>query len=248
MSEKTPWPQYGELDPSATRRPSWPVAGQSAVSPNAPQTHGAPEGWGASPAQDAPGVRRVPRAQGAAGPHPPSTVQPSVATPSRGPGVAAFVIGMLVAFVVAPIVLFSFALATPGLIEAAEHAVEVRSGDTVTVAEGEAYLLSPMDSAVSACRLTGSEGVSRDMEPVPGPTHAFVARGLEAGKYTVTCEGPAEVTMIGTGVPDDTDAQRWVGGALVGATVIGVLGLALAVWGVVRIGRVNRARRRAAFR
>ena len=179
-------------------------------------------------------------------------------------GVWPLVIGLVLMVIVAPVVFFGgVTYAAKHVVDVARDAELVQSGGTVTLDANEKALVmvdvgaapnselsvnSDTSVATQSCEVAGPDGVATVdtgfglSANLNGRSYesAGVYTATSAGAYTVTCAGPAKVLS-------GADATGLIGGtlmpAVVGfllATLAGLVGLGLAILGIVRLVRSRR--------
>ena len=179
-------------------------------------------------------------------------------------GVWPLVIGLVLMVIVAPVVFFGgVTYAAKHVVDVARDAELVQSGGTVTLDANEKALVmvdvgaapnselsvnSDTSVATQTCEVAGPDGVATVdtgfglSANLNGRSYesAGVYTATSAGAYTVTCAGPAKVLS-------GADATGLIGGtlmpAVVGfllATLAGLVGLGLAILGIVRLVRSRR--------
>ena len=179
-------------------------------------------------------------------------------------GVWPLVIGLVLMVIVAPVVFFGgVTYAAKHVVNVARDAELVQSGGTVTLDANEKALVmvdvgaapnselsvnSDTSVATQTCEVAGPDGVATVdtgfglSANLNGRSYesAGVYTATSAGAYTVTCAGPAKVLS-------GADATGLIGGtlmpAVVGfllATLAGLIGLGLAILGIVRLVRSRR--------
>lgn len=228
-----PWPQYGELADEGT----------SSYHPVYRPSAGEEE---SRPSQGASFPGEAPQGTPSSFPPPPSTTFPGAGTahgvparlPSRTPSVLMLIGGLLISFVVAPLLMGALFFNIPEVRAAVYSARSVTQGTTVTVDASGGYLMQPQNT-VSSCELTASDGSVHPMNALNG---IWTMKELAAGDYTLTCTPELAGGLGMTGMDENTAGR--VGLAPMGwASLVGVSGLVLAVWGGVKLRAVGRVRR-----
>ena len=222
-----PWPQYGELSEESV--PPHALYSPSAVASSAASTGEAPRGD--ERASSVPG--NVPPAgaawSGASVPSEPL---------SRKAGIWMLVGGLLMSFILAPALMVTLLMTNSNVQAALASARSLTQQASVTVDASGGYLMQTQN-VVSSCELVAADGTAHAMNSLSG---IWTAKALPAGDYTVSCT-PAMTGAIGmTGMDEDSAAR--VGLLPMGAaTLVGITGLVLAVWGGVKLYRVGQRRR-----
>lgn len=219
---QSPWPQYGQaMDSSASPTGDPYGAGQAGVGQQAPYQ---PAPYGQMP-YGYPGV--------------PGGVAP---LPKRTGSILTIIVGAFLSFIMAPIVLVALVISGSGVFGMVGAAEEMGATGTVTVTESGAYAVSPMSVDVYACTLTDASGKEHRMEQAAIGRNFQIA-GLQPGQYALKCEGEGDFRVIGMPMPSPTDSAAIGTRAFAWATVVGLLGLALLIYGIIRLRKVNRRRR-----
>lgn len=179
-------------------------------------------------------------------PQPPAAPMPSLAGP-----IVTIVIGALLMIVVAPLVgvLLSLKLLVDVTADFAPLLVE--NGDTVVVNDEGMFGVFSLEEEVGTCTLDGT-GSTYTLAPssVEG-VEILVARDVPPGQYTFVCDGVplGEVFTVAPKVLVVGPEETLTGGisafslALLWSSAIGVVGLALLIFGIVWLVRRNRARK-----
>lgn len=178
--------------------------------------------------------------------------------PGRGGSIAMIVIGVVMMFVIAPVAFFmSVAVGTLQSLGMSSFepvrnggSIEVGSTGVVTVV----YSSDLSGSVGSSSGLNGQAGTvtpsctlvgQNDTYPlVPvGDGDGAMATDLPAGTYTLKCENAdgQDILVFGGELVDDVLSS--FGPGLIIATIVGIAGLALMIWGIVKLASVNRERR-----
>lgn len=251
-SPGTPWPQYGRVDAGAT--PGYGTYAGASTPTNEAPGYGAPAQGAPSYGAPAPGpYPSDPAAYGAPDPRHagygnPNIGYPQPPLPGRGGAIALLVIGAVVAIFIAPIALFLGVAQGMNLGALMNSMDYVSSGQTVSVDDSGSYLVATQSVDVYSCALEGAGG-THTMETFG--TGAFFSSGLEPGDYVLTCEGEGTFELLGaSGLSPDAVTNAGLSG-LAWGSIVGILGLVLAIWGIVRLVRVNKKRReimRTAYR
>lgn len=239
-SQGTPWPQYGSVNGQANQ-PYGTYPGASAAGASAPT--GAPQG-----AQPNAGQRQQPAAgqpqpaqwnYPSSGPYP-GMPAPNQPLPSRVGPILTIIGGIIIALIVAPIAMIVGVVGGLDVLQLAESAQPVSSGSTVTVDSSGSYLVLTQSGDVSGCRLDkDGESISMSFESGTG----FYASGLDAGQYTLTCQGSGASDLMGmTGVSMEKMTNAGLSG-LAWGTGVGILGIVVSIIGIVWLVKVNGRRR-----
>ncbi len=221
--QETPWPIY-QAQPGANPYQGSPRSGFQGASTGGPGQ----DPYRQRPSQPFPDVSQVP-----SGP-PPSRVGP----------VLTIVGGVVAAVVIAPIIFVTFIFTSIGLGNLLDADVQTVNGAVLDVTEPGTLYLTPLDGSASACELISESGEVLVGYAERDAGGAFVVRGVEPGQYVVDCAGMMQggSIMVMTG---DVMADV-VGGALTGmlwASLVGLIGLAAFITGIVWLVRRNRVRR-----
>lgn len=241
-TQGTPWPQYGSVNGQANQ-PYGTYPGASA--PGAPT--GAPQGAQPNAGQwQRPAVGQPQPAQWSvqtpypsSGPYP-GMPAPNQPLPSRVGPILTIIGGIIIALIVAPIAMVFGVVGGLDIGQLVESTQPIASGSTVTVDESGTYLVLTQSGDVSGCRLDkDGESISMSFESGTG----FYASGLDAGRYTLTCQGSGASNLMGmTGVSIDKMTNAGLSG-LAWGTGVGILGIVVSVVGIVWLVKVNGRRR-----
>lgn len=239
-SSSTPWPQYGQLSGQGTSASSAPQPG----TPNG-GAYGAPstgQPYSAPTPGAAPGAPfGTPYGAPAGAPY--GGGQPGPALPGRGGGIALLIGGLISMLIIAPTVFLLVLLGGMNLGEIARSATPVTSGQTVTINEDGTYTVIANRGDVYGCSLTDSSGVEKQMDYYASTSPTFWVQDLTPGNYVLNCQTEGTVDMVGIGGLTVDTATSATLAALGWSTLVGFIGLALTIWGIVKIVRVNRQRR-----
>lgn len=226
----TPWPQYGQLsNQGATASSATPNAGAYSA-PSTGQPYSTP---GAAPGTPYGAPYGAPHTGG----------QPAPLLPGRGGGIALLVGGLVTMLIIAPIVFIGFLLGGMNLGEIARSATPVTSGQTITISEDGSYTVIANSGDVYGCTLTGASGDAQQMTYYVSTSPTFWAQNLTPGDYVLECQTEGSVDMVGIGGLSVDSATSATLSALGWSALVGFIGLALSIWGIVKIIRVNRKRR-----
>ena len=169
--------------------------------------------------------------------------------PGRGGSVAMIVVGVVLMLIVAPVVFFVvLAIGATNLYDSSNIPI-YSNGDTVTISDSGTFTLL-FDEATEApmCTLRG-DGGDYEMTAISssGQEVAFVD-SVPAGEYQLDCENVEGRQMIGMDGAIFGDLAAKAGPALIISAVIGIVGLVLLIWGIVKLVKVNRERRNIQLR
>lgn len=168
--------------------------------------------------------------------------------PGRGGSIAMIVIGVIMMLVIAPVAFFmSVAVGTLQSLDTSSFepvrnggSIEVGSTGMVTVVYSSS-LDGQVGAVTPSCTLVGQN----DTYPLVsvGDGDGAMATDLPAGTYTLKCENAdgQDILVFGGELVDDVLSS--FGPGLIIATIVGIAGLALMIWGIVKLARVNRERR-----
>ena len=217
-STGTPWPRYGETAPQAgpAAAPQTPPFDQYRQTPGSMP---GPQGW------------------------PYATPGPvSGPLPSRAGAVVLVVVGVVVATVIAFATFIGVALAGMNFQEVMDSATPVANGDTVHVDATGTYLVVDSQGGDLSCDLRPSSGAPISLEETSGYSSMVMGSDIPAGAYTLSCETTGNSSLVGmTGV----DASQLTGAVMRGfgwGTLLGILGIAMVIAGIVWLVRINRRR------
>lgn len=168
--------------------------------------------------------------------------------PGRGGSIAMIVIGVVMMLVIAPAAfLMSFAVGTLQSLDTSSFepvqnggSIEVGSTGVVTVVYSSS-LDGQVGTVAPSCTLVGQSGTY----PLVSVGHEKGARAsdLPVGTYTLKCENADGQDILVFGGEFFEDALSSLGPSAIISTVVGFAGLALMIWGIVKLARVNRERR-----
>ncbi|MDI9588809.1 MAG: hypothetical protein QM234_07635 [Acidobacteriota bacterium] len=169
--------------------------------------------------------------------------------PGRGGSIALIVIGLVLMLIISPAVFFiSMAVSATSAIDP-DNLPLYSNGDTVTVSESGTFtLIGDSERGAPDCTLWGDSGdYPMDVFSTGGQEVAMV-EGVPAGTYQLECANADGMQMIGMdgGFVDNIAGK--IKPALIAASVIGVVGLILLIWGIVKLVKVNRERRNMQLR
>ncbi len=250
-----PWPVYGEAgnqsQPGASQG-QFPAGQYGQPGGQAPQgpypgQNPYPQQGGQYPGNQYPPQSQYPQAPYAA-PTPYSQGQNSVSTggemPSRTGAILTLIGGIFLMIVVAPIVFFSLVMNAVGVDRLMEGGLQATNGGTMSVGSAGVVAVLPLSGEATSCLATDSAGNSTELYYEVQSGGTYVGRGLAEGEYTIECEGvPSGSELM---VLDGTVLGEIVDGtvqAVVWATVIGLVGLALTIGGIIWLVKRNQARR-----
>jgi hypothetical protein len=149
------------------------------------------------------------------------------------------VAGVVLMLVVAPVAFFGSLAGGLNLDELFRSASTVATGSTVEVDQSGTYIVSSPSGDAISCTLTGNDGTVLQLQSTDESSVAM-GSGIAPGSYTLDCG--ASTGLVGmTGVSADQLTSAGVR-AVMWSTVVGLIGLALVVVGIVMLVRVNRRR------
>ena len=178
--------------------------------------------------------------------------------PGRGGSIAMIVIGVIMMFVIAPVA-FGMSVAVgvlQGIDTSSFHpvpnggSVEVGSTGVVTVVyssdwPGSDGSSSGLDGQVGmvtpSCALVGQND-TYPLLPV-GDGDGAMATDVPAGTYTLKCENADGQNILVFGGEFFDDVISSFGPSMIISAIVGFAGLALLIWGIVKLAGVNRERR-----
>ncbi len=241
----TPWPQYGQV--SSEQGPSYGTyqgaennGSQRALSgaemPLQFLADDAVRAMGSAYGQQLPSTGPASQRYG----YSPNVGVPALKVPSRVGPILLIVFGILSAVIVAPLAFVGGVLGGMDFTSMMGQMSPVASGDTVTVDDSGALMVVSQTGNVTSCSLEGSGGTHR-MELVGNDT--FFAQKLERGDYVLECVGSGSSNLLAfTGLDADSIMNAGFSGFVWG-TGVGILGLFLAVGGIVWLIVVNQKRK-----
>ncbi|MDO5049257.1 MAG: hypothetical protein Q4D87_05170 [Actinomycetaceae bacterium] len=169
--------------------------------------------------------------------------------PGRGGSIAMIVIGAVLTFIVAPVAFF--AAVAVGAYSSVDGMPQpyYMNGDTVTVSSSGSFTLMFEDTAEAPeCSLVGN-GETYQLEPLTVQSESMsFAESVPAGTYHLECTNDNGRRMVGMDGAFFGDLVGSAGPALIISAVIGVAGLVVMIWGIVRLVKVNRERRNIQLR
>lgn len=171
---------------------------------------------------------------------PQGSVGTPVKIPSRAGAVWALVVGLVMAIIIAPGVAVGIIVSAFDYGRMASGAMETYDGGTVTVDDtGVIALISATGTTPQGCSITdGSSSWELYQESDSG---IVVGRGITPGTYTLSCSGgTSSGTLFFFGGDELSGIMSSVMSAFVWGTVIGLVGLALTIVGIVFLVRKNR--------
>lgn len=163
--------------------------------------------------------------------------------PGRGLPITLIVIGLLLMFIVAPVVLVSGAALTAansmvsGSVASDSRVIDVDN-------TGAALITVMPASQDTTCHLEqGGETVQLEAQD-SGGSKVFSSDQVKPGQYDVVCENLPENATV---VPMNGEAAMGIvkdfGKGALWSVIPGLLGLGLLIWGIVKLVKVNRRRR-----
>lgn len=242
---QTPWPQYGQVPPQqgpAYGAHQGAVPAQAGANPEAPSPGQGGQAQGPAYGQQAPYAAPGPQAPYGAAPQygylPNGAPAPKL--PGRGGPIALIIIGILTSLIIAPLAFLGGILGGMDIGSMVDNVKPVSSGSTVSVDQSGALMISTQSGELTSCSLEGAGG-THQMELVSRNT--FFAENISQGDYVVECVGSGSSNlMVISGLNTDALTNAGVSG-LAWGTGIGILGLLLAIGGIVWLVIVNRRRR-----
>lgn len=224
-------PSYGQTGAAGDNQPSFgqgqygqPSFGQQGQ-PGQPQ-YGQQAPWQSSPTPFAP------------------SGTPSGPPPSRTGAVLTLIGGVVAMVIIAPVIFITVLLSGVGLDRMVDGSIQTTNGGVVVVDDSGVLAVSPLTGSADACVLTNESGGQFELyyELESGGTH--VGRSVPAGEYTINCTGVPEgaqlLVMDGTFL---ASVMRTSVSALLWASLVGVIGLGLTIWGIVWLVKRNKQRK-----
>ncbi len=216
-SGQSPWPVY---QPGAPQQPHPQQAG-----PGGP-TYGAAYP-GAQPPQQYPGYGPVP---------PPENL------PSRTWPIVTLVAGVIAMVIVAPALLVTMTISGLDISSLADGSMSVYNGGAVVVDDSESIVfIAQGNQDPNTCTL--SQGDTEIILYQESATGLVSGNGIPSGTYTVQCDIPDGAGLYAFGGDQMTGMFSGVASGLIWSSIVGVLGLAATIVGIVWLVRRNRARR-----
>lgn len=175
-----------------------------------------------------------------------STVQ---VLPSRAGSIWMIVIGVLMAIVLAPGVLFGTAFyKLMNIYDTSATEILVSPGSEVTIDENGSLDLVPVgEGSAGDCALVDTDGTEHGMDYVSA-YDSYSISGLEVGQYTLECENSVGVEFVSITNEQFSSLLGTIYRTFGVSTIIGIAGLVIAVVGIVKLSGVNQRRREIAFR
>ncbi len=230
-------PQFGQRSenwqqPQAPKQESpWPVysPGSTATPPqNFPQQPPVPTFGGPAPG--------VPAPQG----YPGGGVPPQL--PGRGWPIFTLVLGVVMAVLIAPGVLFGMVLSGINFESIADGSINTFNGGQVQVDDtGTVALLPQNQSSMNSCVLTGDGGEYEIF--AEADTGIVVGRNITPGAYTLDCDAPEGLALFAFNGDDISGIISKAMAGMLWSSVIGVLGVVVAITGIVWLVRRNGQRK-----
>lgn len=253
-----PWPQYGQ-NTSGQGTPQWPQAGASGA-PDAPRApsqppygqygqqarpgQGAPQGQPGGPAQFPPQGGYPQHPYAATGPAGPAYGAPRPELPSRAWPIVLIVAGIVVAMILSVVTLVGVAASGINWQKIVDSANPVASGSTVTVDDSGSYIVTATDGTKIACTLTSGNGTVLELQAPTGQSNVVMGSKITPGQYRLDCTGVTSSTsLVGMTGFSTGDMASLGARAVMWATVVGLIGLAMTIGGIVWLVRVNGRRR-----
>lgn len=177
---------------------------------------------------------------------------PYVELPGRGLPITLIVLGVITMLIIAPIVFIGGVAygSFSGIIDKIDpdSGSTVTNGATVDVDSMGFYgvvIFNPTDD--TSCALEGANGpVELPREESGGTAQGtvFLGESIPEGTYTLQCTNVPEGTqMIGLDGSIVSNLFSAVGKSTLAAGVVGLIGLALMIWGIVKLVKINKRRR-----
>lgn len=218
--EESPWPRYGQTSGGTGREDQ----GEATPWPR----------YGEQPSPDRPPY---------AGPAP--SARNRSALPGRAGPILLILAGIVTMLVAAPLVLTLVVASALG--RDATASAQVSNGSQVSVDQSGELSVYAGSGEDPGCVLTRSGAQDVTLRPDPDIPQMVSAQGVDPGAYTLRCsalsEGQTLVAFSGSDMRELWSAAPRAFGA---ATVVGLLGFAGLIAGIVWLTRRNRERRRLA--
>lgn len=182
----------------------------------------------------------------------PGQYQAPVELPGRGLPITLIVLGIVTMLIIAPIVFIGGVAvgSISGVLDNfdPENGSTVTNGATVEVDSMGFYGVVVTGSADGAtCALDGENGtvdLPREESGSAGQGTLFMGENLPAGTYELQCENlPDGAQLIALDSALVSNVFSAVGKSTLAAGVVGLIGLALMIWGIVKLVKVNKRRR-----
>lgn len=249
----SPWPVYG-----ASGGQGQPGASQGQFPPGQYGQPGGQAPQGLYPGQNPypqqgqnPGTQYPPQGQYPQGPYGAPTpygqgqyAAPTGDMPSRTGAILTLIGGIFLMIIVAPIVFFSLVMNAVGVDRLMDGGLQATNGGTMNVGSAGVVAVLPVSGEATSCVATDSTGNATELYYEVQSGGTYVGRGLAEGQYTIECEGVTagselmvlDGTVLGEIVDGTVQAMVW-------ATVIGLVGLALTIGGIIWLVKRNQASR-----
>lgn len=238
--DTTPWGQYGTRSGQPSGTP-WPKYGETSQPSGAPQQghqqdpRGAQgQGWQQGPQAWQQGQ---PGPQGWQQPYPGPVATPDL--PSRAGAVVLIVLGVVVATVIAFATAIGVALAGMNFQELVNSATPVASGDTVSVDTSGSYMVADSQGGSLSCGLRSSDGTTVELETMSGYSSMVMGSNIPAGTYTLECQTTGNASLVAMSGVDASQMTSAVMRGFAWGTVLGVLGIAMVIGGIIWLVRIN---------
>ncbi|MDO5729462.1 MAG: hypothetical protein Q4P71_07560 [Actinomycetaceae bacterium] len=177
---------------------------------------------------------------------------PYVELPGRGLPITLIVLGLVTMLIIAPIVLIGGVAV--GSISGVLDKIDPESGSTVTNGAtvevdsiGFYGVVIPTSADEATCVLSGENGtidLPRDENGGAAQGTLFVGQNIPAGTYELQCANlPDNAQLIALDSALVSSLFSALGKSTLAAGVVGVIGLALMIWGIVKLVKVNKRRR-----
>lgn len=248
-------PQYGKLDPAASRTeasPSLPWAEMGSLTTGS----GSGSGYASSlsyseqtPPEPVPPVTLQPSpvldpspfatpAPGAMSPQ--GVFTPAKAASKRRPGRALIVWGLITAFILAPLSMLAYVTVAADLFSLSSRLAPVSSGSVVHVDETGGYFLMAVGSGTAdACVLKPATGKALPLEVLPGASPSWWAQNIPTGDYTLECSVNGDPMLVGATNVLPANITRHARVSFLVSTAVGLTGITLTVMGLRRRSRIE---------
>lgn len=177
---------------------------------------------------------------------------PYVELPGRGLPITLIVLGLITMLVIAPLVFIGGV--AYGSISGVVDKIDPNSGSTVTNGAtvevdsmGFYGVVIPNPTGDISCSLEGANGsveLPRENSSDAGGGAVFLAQDIPAGTYELQCANvPENAQMIGLDGEIVSNLFSALGKSTIAGGIVGLIGLGLLIWGIVKLVKVNRRRR-----
>lgn len=146
--------------------------------------------------------------------------------------------------IVAPVIFITVLLSGIGVERMVDGSIQTTNGGVVVVDESGVLAVSPLSGSADACVLTSESGGQFELYYELESGGAYVGRNVPAGDYTINCTGVPEGAqlMVMDGAFLASVASTSVS-AILWASLVGVIGLGLTIWGIVWLVKRNKQRK-----